>query len=214
VRSELQQPILFCEGLCPCKTRRLADSTIVSYTDVLQAFKEHCGRRNFAICRKGADGRHSRCKVCESEVRRSVSYPVLSYGSKRCCICKLEKPRTEFYPYTYWPDGRRDECRDCNSAKHRSDRISRMPRMVCRGCGSEKPITQFRKDCGRDGRLETCRECIRVLQKYQHCQRCGRERRGEEFELQGRTCLECRNKLASFRAQSGGRSKMTPEEEA
>lgn len=71
---------------------------------------------------------------------------------KKCSICKLEKPVTEYnISNKKYGDGFHNYCKACQSAYYkaynarmRQAKAKEVPQSkVCRDCGSEKPISQF-----------------------------------------------------------------------
>jgi hypothetical protein len=138
----------------------------------LSAFSRH---------RDAPDGRRSRCRACESDVRRlRVQTPA---GTKECRSCHEVQPFEAFAKHSCKKDGHRSWCRSCvasgrtseQAVEHRVEqrrRTLQSRRLVaglalaagekkCAGpCGLDLPLEEFwRRVDSLDGHGAWCRTC-------------------------------------------------------
>lgn len=76
---------------------------------------------NFAKNEKMKDGHRNECNDCKNKLynnkikirERNLKKEIKIEGNKKCRICGIEKPISEFHIKRGTPDGHRDECKKC-----------------------------------------------------------------------------------------------------
>lgn len=106
--------------------------------------------------------------LCEACFRANLPTSLL------CTGCGKDKPLGDFPNYYKTQHGRQQPCNTCRYATAREKRLaapnSRAARWlktswVCRDCGMEKPMTDFRASHkSRMGHIQPCRACCRAQQ--------------------------------------------------
>lgn len=100
---------------------------------------------------------------------------------KTCCICKLDKPFSEFYKNKRKKDGHEPRCKLCNSAMKAMNRKNNYERTnkVCPKCNIEKsyrldfyPNAPYCKDCARSYHKQWYQPGEKHTLKQQSLKRC------------------------------------------
>ena len=120
----------------------------------------------------------------------------------KCCKCKEQKPKSEFYKSKSTPTGLSQCCKICTkqemNSKHYESQM--YGEKACSKCGVTKHITKFdKKPTQSDGRSSQCRECIN-----------DRINNRKQTDVNFRLSILCRNRLwCAVRADSAVKSDTT-----
>lgn len=120
--------------------------------------------------------------------------------TKTCSKCKSEKMLKEFYKNSTSKDGLTAQCRLCIKAKYK--RVEKLEKIlwsekqvrVCKTCGLEKPLIDFRRSVGS------------ILDRSAHCKRCSstahvkkyRKQKEKILQRYGDRCACCGESIKAF----------------
>lgn len=155
------------------------------------------------------DGVSSWCKSCDTSARRQRclanklknTNSVDVTGVKVCSMCKLEKPKSEFYKNAVTRDGLMHRCKSCASASYKQRRLANKLKStrdvdmtkakICTKCKEKKPKNEFYKDfAARDGLASWCKSCVNASDKERRL--ANKLKYTHDIDTAGtKTCSQC-----------------------
>lgn len=107
-----------------------------------------------------------------------------SIPHKRCTICGVDKPLTEFHKRNSAPCGYKSACKSCRNTDVKVSDATRLAPdalRTCRKCGIQKPAQDFDVNIRvPSGYFSTCRECRRATARDWKARNKDRIRKYEE----------------------------------